>query len=115
MTRMGVARKGCRSKGCRGVERGQTCTEDCTGAVALRAALESAVQLGRGHEMNRQAEVADTTKCRDSLQARLQATTRCNVTATSISTSVWLLLYIGWFLDDDHVALASSIDNLCGI
>jgi hypothetical protein len=32
------------------------------------AALESAGQLGRGDEVNRQAEVANLTKCRDSLQ-----------------------------------------------
>jgi hypothetical protein len=36
----------------------QACTKDRTGAVALRAALESAVQLGRGDEVNRQAEIA---------------------------------------------------------
>jgi hypothetical protein len=40
----------------------------CRGAVALRAALESAVQLGRGDEGNRQAEMANRTKCRESLQ-----------------------------------------------
>jgi hypothetical protein len=39
-----------------------------TGAVAVRAALESAVQVGRGNEGNRQAEMANPTKCRDSLQ-----------------------------------------------
>jgi hypothetical protein len=39
-----------------------------TGAVAFRAALESAVQVGRGNEGNRQAEMANPTKCRDSLQ-----------------------------------------------
>jgi hypothetical protein len=37
-------------------------------AVALRAALESALQLGRGDKMNRQAEMANPTKCRDLLQ-----------------------------------------------
>jgi hypothetical protein len=58
-------------KGCRGTEHGQTCAKDRTGAVALRAALESAVQLGRGDEVNRQAEMANPTKCRDSLQAEL--------------------------------------------
>jgi hypothetical protein len=36
-------------------------------AVAVRAALESAVQVGRGDEGNRQAEMANPTKCRDSL------------------------------------------------
>jgi hypothetical protein len=36
--------------------------------VAVRAALESAVQVGRGDECNRQAEMANPTKCRDSLQ-----------------------------------------------
>jgi hypothetical protein len=39
-----------------------------TGAVAVRAALESAVQVGRGDEGNRQAEMVNPTKCRDSLQ-----------------------------------------------
>jgi hypothetical protein len=34
----------------------------------LRAALESAVQVGRGNEGNRHAEMANPTKCRDSLQ-----------------------------------------------
>jgi hypothetical protein len=48
-TRGGVG-KGMRSgsKGCRGAEHGQACTKDRTGAEALRAALESAMQLGRG-------------------------------------------------------------------
>jgi hypothetical protein len=68
MTRSGVAGKGSRSKGCRGAEHGQTCTKDRTDAVALRAALESTVQLGRGNEVNWQAELANPTKCRDSLQ-----------------------------------------------
>jgi hypothetical protein len=51
--------KGSRSEGCRGVEHGQTCTEDCTDVVAVRAALESSVELGRGEEVNRQAEMAN--------------------------------------------------------
>jgi hypothetical protein len=43
--------KGSRSKGCcRGAEHGQTCAMDRTGAVALRAALESVVQHGRGEK-----------------------------------------------------------------
>jgi hypothetical protein len=42
---------------------------DRTGAVALRAAFESAVQLGRSDEVNRLAEMANPTNCRDSLQA----------------------------------------------
>jgi hypothetical protein len=54
-TRRGVSGKGSRKKGCRGAEHGQTCTKDYTCAVALRSALESAVQLGRGDEVNRQA------------------------------------------------------------
>jgi hypothetical protein len=33
----------------------------CSGAVALGAALESAVQLGRGDDLNRQAQVANLT------------------------------------------------------
>jgi hypothetical protein len=51
----------------------QTGTKDHTGSVALREALESAVQLERGlergDEVNRQAEMANPTKYRDSLQA----------------------------------------------
>jgi hypothetical protein len=46
----GVAGKGSRSESCRGVEHGQTCTKDRTSAVAIRATLETAVQLGRGDE-----------------------------------------------------------------
>jgi hypothetical protein len=69
----GGAGKGRGSKGCRGAEQGQASTKDRTGAVALRAALESAVQLGRGDEVNREAEMANPTKCRDSLQ-RLDST-----------------------------------------
>jgi hypothetical protein len=68
MTRRGGAGKGSGSKGCRGAEHGQACTKERTGAVAVRAALESAVQLGRGDEGNRQSEMANPTKCRDSLQ-----------------------------------------------
>jgi hypothetical protein len=50
MTRRGGAGKSSGIKGCRGPEHGQACicTEDCTDAVAVRAAHESAVQLGRG-------------------------------------------------------------------
>jgi hypothetical protein len=65
MTRRGGAGKGSGSEGCRGAEHGQACA---TGAVAVGAALESAVQVGRGDEGNRQAEMANPTKCRDSLQ-----------------------------------------------
>jgi hypothetical protein len=39
----GGAGKGSGSKRCRGAEHGQACTKDRTSAVALRAALESAV------------------------------------------------------------------------
>jgi hypothetical protein len=73
MTRRGGAGKGSGSKG-RGAEHGQACTKERTGAVAVRAALESAVQVGRGNEGNRQAEMANPTKCRDSLQDSLGAT-----------------------------------------
>jgi hypothetical protein len=61
MTRRGGAGKGSSSKGCRGAEHGQAyaCTKESTGAVALMAALESAVQLGRGDEGNRQAEMSN--------------------------------------------------------
>jgi hypothetical protein len=65
MTRSGGAGKGSGSKGCRGAEHGQACTQKRTGAVAFTAALESAVKLGRGDEGNRQAEMANPTKCRD--------------------------------------------------
>jgi hypothetical protein len=44
-------------------------SKERTGAVAVRAALESAVQVGRGNEGNRQAEMANPTKFRDSLQS----------------------------------------------
>jgi hypothetical protein len=63
-----VARKGSRIKGCRGAEHGQTCTKDRTSAVAVRAALESAVQLGRRDEVKRQAEMAKPAKSRDHRQ-----------------------------------------------
>jgi hypothetical protein len=49
-------------------EHGKACTKERTGAVAVRAALESAVQVGRGNEGNLQAETANPTKRRDSLQ-----------------------------------------------
>jgi hypothetical protein len=48
MTRRRGAGKGSGSKGCRGAKHGQACTKERTSAVALRTALESAVQLGRG-------------------------------------------------------------------
>jgi hypothetical protein len=43
-------------------------TKDRTGAVALTAALESAMQLEQGDKVNRHAEMANPTKSRDSLQ-----------------------------------------------
>jgi hypothetical protein len=52
MTRKEGAGKGRGSNGCRGAEHGQACTKERTGAVAVRAALESAVQFGRGDEGN---------------------------------------------------------------
>jgi hypothetical protein len=70
MTRREGAGKGSGSKDCRGAEHGQACTKERTGAVAVRAALESAVQVVRGDEGNRHAEMANPTKCRDSLQQR---------------------------------------------
>jgi hypothetical protein len=45
-------------------QHGQACTKGRTGAVALRAAVELAVQLGRGDEVNRQATMAKPTICR---------------------------------------------------
>jgi hypothetical protein len=71
MTMRGGAGKGSGSKGCRDAEHGQAFTKERTGAVAVRAALESAVQVGRGDEGNRQAEMANPAKCRDSFQAPL--------------------------------------------
>jgi hypothetical protein len=68
----------------RGAEHGQACTKERTGAVAVRAALESAVQVGRGNEGNRQAEMANPTKCRDSLQ-----TLCCASCAASCSAAVF--------------------------
>jgi hypothetical protein len=55
MTKRRVAGKGSRSKGCRGAEHGQACTKDCTGAVAFRAALESAVHSGEASRGGKQA------------------------------------------------------------
>jgi hypothetical protein len=78
MTRRGGAGKGSGSKGRRGAEHGQACTKERTGAVAVGAALESAVQVGRGDEGNRQAEIAYTTKCRNSLQPP-RSLKACNV------------------------------------
>jgi hypothetical protein len=52
-----------------------------TGAVAVRAALELAVQVGRGDEGNRQAEMANPTKCRDSLQQAHAKITRSDAVA----------------------------------
>jgi hypothetical protein len=83
MRRRGGAGKGSGSKGCSGAEHGQACSKERTGAVAVRAALESAVQVGRGDEGNRQAEMANTSKCRDSLRAVLPGQARCNVVAMS--------------------------------
>jgi hypothetical protein len=67
MTRRGGAGEGSDSKGCIGAEHGKAWSKE-RGDVALRAALESAVQLRRGDEGNRQAEMANPTKCRESLQ-----------------------------------------------
>jgi hypothetical protein len=68
MTRREGAGEGSGSKGCRGAEHGQACTKERAGAMAVRAALESALQVGRGDEGNRQADMANPTNCRDSLQ-----------------------------------------------
>jgi hypothetical protein len=53
-------------------EHGRACTKDRTGAVPLRAALESAVQIRRGDEMNRQAELANPTRCIPTLEHPLK-------------------------------------------
>jgi hypothetical protein len=58
-TRRGGAGKGSGSEGCRGAKHGQACTKERLKAVAVRAALESAVQPGRGDKGNRQAEMAN--------------------------------------------------------
>jgi hypothetical protein len=110
MTRRGGVGKGTGSIGCRGADHGQACAEKRTGAVAVRAALESAVQVGRGNEGNRQAEMANPTKCRDSLQwpcdAGLQSTSHDSL--TGCMPGVWrcqcpecgygdvLLIFIYW-------------------
>jgi hypothetical protein len=86
MTRRGGAGKGSGSKGCRGAEHGQACTKERTGAVAVRAALESAVQVGRGDEGNKQAEMANPTKCRDSLQPAGHAASLTDVAPLRIAT-----------------------------
>jgi hypothetical protein len=92
MTRLGGAGRGSGSKGCRGAEHAydQTCTKDCTGAVALRAALESDVQLGRGNEVNRQ-EMANPTKCRDSLQACMTCEAALSSRAQTSAAAVSML------------------------
>jgi hypothetical protein len=56
VTRRGVPGKGSRSEVCRGAEHGQTCIKGRTDAIAVSAALESAVQLWRGDKVNSQAE-----------------------------------------------------------
>jgi hypothetical protein len=58
MTRRGRAGKGSGSKGCRGAEHGQACTKERTGAVAVRAALESAGQVGRGDEASQRQQAS---------------------------------------------------------
>jgi hypothetical protein len=88
MTRRGGAGKGSGSKGCRGAEHGQACTKERTGAVAVRAALESAGQAGRGDEGNRQAEMANPTECRDSLQTELDGKTFC-VSSAYLRRGTW--------------------------
>jgi hypothetical protein len=77
MTRRGGAGKGSGSKGRGGAKHGQEGTnyKERTGAEAVRA-LESAVQVGRGDEGNRQAEMANPTKCRHSLQVHGNVTGR---------------------------------------
>jgi hypothetical protein len=53
------------TEGCRGAEHGQACTKDGTGAVAVRAALALAVQLGRSEQASQNSQAY---KCRDVLQ-----------------------------------------------
>jgi hypothetical protein len=79
MTRRGRAENSSGSKGCRGAEQGQTSANDRTGAGALRAALDSAVQLGRGDEVNRpKSRNCSPTKCRDSLLQLSGLLARCS-------------------------------------
>jgi hypothetical protein len=61
MTR-GGAGKGSGGIGCRGAEHGQACSKDHTGAVARRAALDSAVQLGRGLARRRSEQAAEISR-----------------------------------------------------
>jgi hypothetical protein len=58
MTRRGGAGIGSGSKGRGGAEHGQACTKERTGAVAVRAALESAVQVGRGLARRRRQQAS---------------------------------------------------------
>jgi hypothetical protein len=67
MTR-GVGGKRSLSEGLRGANHSQTCAKGRTGAAAVTAELESAVRFGRGDEVNRHAEMANLTICRDLLQ-----------------------------------------------
>jgi hypothetical protein len=74
-----VAETDSRSKGCRGAELGQTCLsyKDRTGALSVRVAL-STMQLGRGEEVNRQAETANPRDSLQELTRHLQGHACCN-------------------------------------
>jgi hypothetical protein len=55
MTRRGLSGKGSRIEGCRDAEHD---TKDSPGAVAVRAALSSAVQLGRARARRRSEQAS---------------------------------------------------------
>jgi hypothetical protein len=84
MTKRVVDGKGSRSEDCRDAEHGQACTEDRTSAVAVRVALE----VGRGDEMNRQAEMADLTTCRDSSTCPSYDASRPRAVSRDLSTVI---------------------------
>jgi hypothetical protein len=50
--------------------------KDRTGAVALRAELESGERLRRGKEVSKQAKIANPKNCRDSLQSQCPPASR---------------------------------------
>jgi hypothetical protein len=58
----------------------------------LRAALELAVQLERGDEVNRQAKMANLTKCRDPLQVPLENRSgNCSLALANMSRQICVL------------------------
>jgi hypothetical protein len=77
----------------------------CCGSHALiRAALESAVQLGRGDEVNRQAEMANPTKCSDSLYVATAVLDRCkNALCAMLRPPRRKHVYVPWPFKATHI------------